>query len=156
MPGRIPPQTWGPFFWHTMHIVALGYPNEPKYAEKRAAKEFYESLIHLIPCPMCRVHYTQHLKDNPITASLDSRTDLFKWTVDLHNAVNKTLGKPEVSELEAIAFYHKLGDLNRSPVWTPKDIESLELAQAFRISAAVVGGSIVLGGLYYAFTRYLK
>lgn len=153
MPGRIPPTTWGPFFWHTMHITALGYPKEPSYAEKKAAKEFYESLTHLIPCPICRIHYADHLKEMPITPSLDTKEDLFRWTVNIHNAVNKDLGKPQVSELEAIAFYHKLGELGRSPVWTPQDMDAYQLASAVRIAGAAIVGASVLGGLYYYFTR---
>jgi hypothetical protein len=129
MPGRIPPSTWGPFFWHTMHITALGYPKEPTYAEKRAAKEFFESLLHLIPCPVCRVHYANHLKANPVSPSLDNHQDLFRWTVNIHNLVNKDLGKAEVTELQAIAFYHALGDLGRSPVWTPEDIDANQMKQ---------------------------
>jgi hypothetical protein len=73
MPGRIPPTTWGPFFWHTIHIVALGYATEPSYAQKKAAKEFFESLLFLIPCPICREHYATHLEKYPITPHLDRR-----------------------------------------------------------------------------------
>jgi len=149
MPGRIPPSTWGPFFWHAMHIIALGYSNQPTYAEKRAAKEYFESLVHLIPCPTCRVHYATHLKENPISPSLDSRNDLFRWTVNIHNLVNKDLGKPEYTETESISFYHSLGELGRSPVWTPQDIQSVQFKQALEFTGMVVGGGIVLGGLYY-------
>ena len=153
MPGRIPPTTWGPFFWHTIHIVALGYPKEPTYAEKRAAKEFYESLTNLIPCPICRIHYAEHLKEMPVSPSLDTREDLFRWTVVIHNKVNKDLGKPEVSELEAITFYHKLGELDRSPVWTPADMEAYQFASAVKMGGAIVGAAAVFGGLYYYLTR---
>lgn len=153
MPGRIPPETWGPFFWHTMHIVALGYPKKPAYGEKRAAKEFYESFVHLIPCPVCRVHYANHLKTNPVSPSLDSNEDLFRWTVKIHNLVNKDLGKQEVNELEAIAFYHNLGDMGRSPVWTPQDIDSIQYRHLLITGGSVIAGGMVLGGLYYAYNN---
>ena len=42
---QFPPSVWGPFFWHTIHIVALGYPKNPTYTDKKCAKEFYESLF---------------------------------------------------------------------------------------------------------------
>jgi len=154
MPGRIPPSTWGPFFWHTMHIVALGYPNEPSYAEKRAAKEFYESLLHLIPCPVCRVHYANHLKANPVSPSLDTRKDLFTWTVKIHNLVNKDLGKPEYTEMESIAFYHSLGDLGRSPVWTPQDINSIQFKEALQLAGITLAAGATLGVGYYIFTNF--
>jgi len=153
MPGRIPPSTWGPFFWHTMHIVALGYPKKPNYSEKRAAKEFYESFVHLIPCPVCRLHYSNHLKANPVSPSLDSNKDLFTWTVKIHNLVNKDLGKTEYSELDAINFYHALGDLGRSPVWTPQDIDAIQYRHLLLAGGSVLAGGIVFGGLYYAFTK---
>jgi hypothetical protein len=136
-----------------MHIVALGYPKKPNYAEKRAAKEFYESFVHLIPCPVCRLHYATHLKANPITPSLDSNEDLFRWTVKIHNLVNKDLGKPEYSEMDAIQFYHALGDLGRSPVWTPQDIDAIKYRHLLIAGGSVIAGGMVLGGLYYAYNN---
>lgn len=153
MPGRIPPSTWGPFFWHTMHLVALGYPNEPTYAEKRAAKEFFESFTHLIPCPTCKIHYADHLKEMPITPSLDNRKDLFRWTVDMHNLVNKDLGKPQYTEVDSIAFYHKLGEMGRSPVWTPEDIQSYYFAKVAKYGAAALGAAALTGAAVYWFTK---
>lgn len=152
MPGSIPPATWGPFFWHTMHLVALGYPNEPTYAEKRAAKEFYESFTHLIPCPICKLHYANHLKQMPITPSVDNRKDLFRWTVQMHNLVNKDLGKPEYTEADSIAFYHKLGGLGRSPVWTPDDLHAHMFMNTAKYTAGVIAVAAVFGGLAYYFT----
>jgi len=152
MPGRIPPSTWGPFFWHTMHLVALGYPKTPTYAEKRAAKEFFESFAHLIPCPICKLHYADHLKNNPITPSLDTRNDLFQWTIRIHNLVNKDLGKPEYLDSDAIAFYHRLGNLGRSPVWTPEDVQSIYFASMIKYGVSAVAVAGVLGGVAYYFT----
>lgn len=147
---HIPPHVWGPIFWHTIHITALSYPiQEPPYTAKRAAKEFYESLTNLIPCPVCREHYAAHLSENPISPSLDKRADLFRWTVNLHNVVNKNLGKPQVSELEAIAFYTKLGERSRSPIWTVEDFK--EMDQRSMIRGAVYGGvgvGIIAAGIW--------
>jgi len=73
--------------------------------------------------------------------------------VKIHNLVNKDLGKTEYSEMDAIGFYHALGDLNRSPVWTPQDIDSLEYKQLLIASGGLLAGGIILGGIYYAYTR---
>ena len=78
-----PPTVWGPFFWHTIHIVALGYPKNPSYTDKKCTKEFYESFAYLIPCSQCREHYKEHIGRNPLTPFLDSRSDLIRWTVDI-------------------------------------------------------------------------
>ena len=153
MPGSIPPNTWGPFFWHTMHLVALGYPTNPTYAEKRAAKEFYESFVHLIPCPLCKMHYADHLKNHPISPSLDTRNDLFDWTIMMHNLVNKDLGKPEYTAQDSIAFYHKLGEMGRSPVWTPQDVQAIEFAHVIKMIGGLTAGAFVLGGFWYFLSK---
>ena len=123
----MPPEVWGPFFWHTIHITALGYPKAPTYADKKAAKEFFEALIMLIPCSICSSHYAEHLKENPITPFLDTRQDLFMWTINLHNRVNKSLNKAAITADDSIAYYKKLGSLSRSPVWTPEDFSTIQL-----------------------------
>ena len=140
-------------FWHTIHVVALSYPSNPNYAQKRAAKEFYESMAELIPCPMCREHYKEHLKKLPLSPHLDRRDDLFRWTVQLHNEVNVMLKKPVVTETESINFYARLGARERSPFITQVDLEEIDARSMMKgaiIGAAVVG---VAGGLLWWSTR---
>lgn len=146
---HIPPEVWGPFFWNTIHLVALGYSSEPTYIDKRAAKEFYESLTRLIPCPMCRDHYTAHLKNTPISASLDNRTDLLRWTIKLHNTVNKMLNKPEKTEVEVLAYYAALGKRGRSPVWNSDDLTELNMRSFLHGVATTVGVTTVIGTIIY-------
>jgi hypothetical protein len=138
---KIPPPVWGPFFWHTIHIVAIGYPTNPSYAHKRAAKEFFEGLQFLLPCEVCRQHYRQHLQKMPITPHLDRREDLFRWTVELHNEVNRALGKPTLTEGEAIRYYFRIGNRGRSPVLTTDDFQESD-TRSF-IKGAVVGGGVI-------------
>jgi hypothetical protein len=140
---RFPPAVWGPFFWHTIHIVALGYPKDPSYGDKKAAKEFFESLVFLIPCPICREHYSQHLQRMPISPHLDRREDLFRWTVQLHNEVNKATGKALVSEAEAIYYYRRIGARGKSPVINQATLDEVDLRSM--IKGALLGGGIVLG-----------
>jgi hypothetical protein len=150
---HLPPETWGPFFWHTIHITALGYPTDPSYAHKKAAKEFYESLKVLIPCPICRDHYTEHLEKLPITPHLDTRADLFKWTVILHNEVNKMLKKPTVTEAESLAFYKRLGERGRSPVWTPDDFGAADWKGRVQGIGIGLGVASVAFGAWWLFIR---
>jgi len=142
------PTVWGPFFWHTIHIAALGYSKEPTYTDKRAAKEFYESLQFMLPCGVCREHYAKHLKANPISPFLDKRQDLFRWTVTVHNEVNKSLNKPVLTEQEVLAYYVRLGQRDRSPVWTKEDMREVDLHSFIRgfcvgfLGLGVIGGGI--------------
>jgi hypothetical protein len=144
-----PPVVWGPIFWHTIHIVALGYPKKPTYTDKKCAKEFYESFAVLLPCGQCRQHYIDHLKKNPLTPFLDTRGDLFKWTVMIHNEVNKMLNKPIWTEQEIISYYERLGSRNRSPIWTKDDMKEVDyksFVKGFITGTAVLAG---LGGIIY-------
>jgi len=139
---RLPPSVWGPFFWHTIHITALSYPDKPTYAHKRAAKDLFESLAHLIPCPKCREHYSKHLQKFPISPHLDRRDDLFRWTVNLHNEVNKSLDKPIVTEKESILFYSRIGSRGTSPVISHADLDEIDMRSM--IKGGLIGGGVVL------------
>jgi hypothetical protein len=146
---RFPPSVWGPFFWHTIHITALGYPRAPTYSDKKAAKEFYESLAFLLPCPICREHYATHLQKMPLSPHLDRREDLFKWTVQLHNEVNASLGKPRVTEAEALLFYRRIGARGKSPVINQDILDEMDMRSM--IKGGLIGGATVFaaGAVFY-------
>ena len=90
---KIPPSKWGPHFWMTLHIACLGCQ------DAKVLVDFVEGYKEIIPCLSCREHFEQVLVDNPVPEA----DDLFKWSVDVHNIVNKRLGKPEFSYEEALA-----------------------------------------------------
>ena len=147
---KLPPSVWGPYFWLTIHTVALAYPKEPSYSDKKSAKEFFESLQFLLPCPLCREHLKDHLRKNPLTPHLDKRDDLFKWTVVLHNEVNKSLNKPELNEVEALAYINRIGMRNVSPIISLQDFDEIDMRSM--IKGGFIGAGIlfiVAGGIYY-------
>lgn len=146
---RFPPTVWGPFFWHTIHLVAISYPKNPTYTDKKCAKEFYESLAHLLPCAVCREHYSSHLAENPLTPFLDSRTDLLKWTILVHNKVNQSLGKREWTLEEVLSYYERLGRRNRSPVWTKEDLDEVDYRSYVKGFVTAVVLFSIAGGAWY-------
>lgn len=99
--------------------------------------------MHLLPCPICREHLTVHLHKFPITPHLDRRADLFKWTVQLHNEVNDSLGKPRVTELEALAFYRRIGARGKSPVINQEHLDEVDIR-------SMVKGGFIGAGLVFA------
>ena len=103
------PAVWGPLFWSTMHIVSLGYSPTPSKEEQAAAIQFYRSLEHVIPCPICREHYSQALKEKPVEEVVGSRDALVTWLFDLHNKVNQQLGKSTITWEQYIDNMKRLG-----------------------------------------------
>ena len=88
------PNIWGPHGWKFLHMVAIGYPNEPSEDQKKRYKSFFESIQYILPCPICSNNYKKHLKELPLTDEvLKNRQNLSHWTIDVHNIVNKEKGK---------------------------------------------------------------
>jgi len=85
----------------------------------------------------------------PIGPSLDSRSDLFRWTIDLHNEVNTMLGKRKFTETEVIQYYTRLGARGRSPVITAQDFMEADQSAILKGVLAGVAVSAVLGGILY-------
>lgn len=101
------PIYWGPAGWHFMHAVTMTYPEVPSDQDKERYRIFFESITAVLPCPACRRHYQENLKKLPIR--LESRSDLFKWLIDIHNEVNKKNKKRILSYDEAFEAIKKNG-----------------------------------------------
>jgi hypothetical protein len=99
---------WGPVFWTMCHYITLTYPNSPSEEEKEHVKQFFELLQYLLPCPYCRHHYKQNLTKNPLTDDILSiKLKLVLWFIDIHNYVNRQLGKNEITIEDALVSLFK-------------------------------------------------
>jgi len=141
-PIGMSPSVWGPIFWNAMHIVTLGYSDSPSKDEQEAVASYFESLAFVIPCPICRTHYSEFLRQMPVRAVNHSRTTLVYWLFQLHNRVNAQLGKRKISWDE---FVNAMRALSRSG-------GTGSAANTVAIAMGVVG--IVIGGAAYAY--YLR
>ena len=99
------PKIWGPKLWFVIHTIALNYPDNPSYEQKRIHEDFFNNLVFLIPCEKCRVHYRQHINNNPIVNHLTNSDTLFRYTIEIHNEVNKTLNKRLYTYDEVVKKY---------------------------------------------------
>lgn len=98
----VSPDVFGPFLWGSLHYVCLGSSTHPISPENQThLKNWINALPFVIPCYKCSEHLKQNLSDFPVDSHLSSHEELFKWSVDFHNIVNKQLGKPEISLEEA-------------------------------------------------------
>lgn len=104
------PRYWGSKFWFTMHTVAYFYPDEPTVDEMAHAKNFYESLRSLLPCPGCAQHYGELLRKHPIDEHVKYRMSLITWVNMIHNEVNRRLGKKIVTVEEYLMMNRNLSN----------------------------------------------
>jgi hypothetical protein len=131
------PKIWGKYVWVSIHVIALGYPDKPSDEDKKNYKEYFLNLWKVLPCYKCSINYLRHLEELPIDGVLADNISLFKWTVDLHNIVNKETGKRQMPFEEALEIYTKLVQGNGSdPIFVsvPQGFETM-----------IVKGTYILG-----------
>lgn len=99
------PEVWGPILWRAVHLVALGYPDDPSATDVANYKQFFGAFGSVLPCPKCAYNYARHLQELPIDDFLTGgHRRLFEWSVHLHNIVNAEKGKPIMSVDSAYAM----------------------------------------------------
>ena len=97
------PNIWGPHLWQALHMISVGYPNEPNDDQKQNYKNFFENFYQVIPCSICSNNYKRHLEELPITDDvMKNRQNLSKWVIDIHNIVNKEQGKNVIEPDDAL------------------------------------------------------
>jgi hypothetical protein len=114
---QINPTVWGPSLWRVLHSLAFSISQTPDPQKTRQFLELVDSLRNLLPCEECRLHFDDYVNENnPKKAS-----DLAYWTFELHNSVNKRLGKPQFSFDDVSKLY--LNDQCTMNCSTPKSDE---------------------------------
>ena len=96
---------WGSSAWKFLHAATFAYPDTPTEAHKTAALEMFRSLSYMLPCGECCMNYQNEFSEQSIKPFLNSRSALSRWLVDLHNRVNKRLGKPELEYKDVQAMF---------------------------------------------------
>ena len=87
------PKSWGPSLWKFLHTMAANFPDHPSPQFKASARQYFYSLRHLLPCPICQTHYTALL--SKIQPRVESATEMQEWVLWLHNEVGKRVsGQP--------------------------------------------------------------
>lgn len=84
------PKIWGNGTWKLLHCMSHQYSPE-KRSEYR---NFYKSLVEVLPCGYCRDHSKEFFASNPIEQGLSSREDMIRYVIDWHNSANHHAGNP--------------------------------------------------------------
>ena len=102
----VPPEDFGPPLWTSLHYMAKAYEDNPSKYVKEMFKNFLMALPFILPCSQCRQHCLAVIEGADLEKVVSNRTELFKFFFNFHNAVNKRLGKPEMSYEQAVAKYN--------------------------------------------------
>lgn len=86
--------SWGPAFWHILHMMSFNYPVNPTKENKEHYKSFVLNLQNVLPCKYCRINLKNNFKVLPLTDDcMENRESFSKYIYNLHETVNKMLGK---------------------------------------------------------------
>lgn len=85
---------WGPSMWHTLHAISFNYPVKPTPEDKQKYLKFFKSIGGILPCRYCRENFKKNIKAVPLTyATMKNRETFSRWLYNLHEEINKMLGK---------------------------------------------------------------
>lgn len=84
-------EQWGPPTWKSMHEISIGYSNYPTDQEKYDMQLYFEMVSRILPCKECRCHFRDILQKYP--PNVNNSCTLQTWLFNVHNEVNKRLGK---------------------------------------------------------------
>jgi FAD-linked sulfhydryl oxidase len=91
--GTVTKEELGRSTWTFLHTLAAQFPIRPTKQQQRDVKELMAIISRLYPCKTCAEHFKEILKTNPPKAK--SGLDLVQWMCQVHNLVNKSLGKSQ-------------------------------------------------------------
>ena len=101
------PSVWGPFYWFVLHTIALTYPTNPNETIKKKYYDFIHNLPLFLPVQTIGNQFSVLLDKYPITPYLDSQASFVKWMHFIHNKINVSLDKPEMTMEDAMVNYYE-------------------------------------------------
>ena len=119
---------WGPAIWFSLHTISFNYPVNPSEEEKIRYYKYFKYLGKVLPCKYCRDNYVKNLNDSNFSIDVfKNRETLSRWVYNLHETVNKMLGKNSGLSYEQVRnrFEHfRARCLSKEKDKDPKALES--------------------------------
>jgi len=151
-PPDLSVKLWGSSAWRTIHSIAYAYDLRHHQglldaSDRDAARAFFQSLRHLLPCSTCRSGLIELLDSSEVATLLQHGIDsgkLFAWSVQLHNAVNAKLMPP--NKRDNLMTLENARDALMTPPMPPPIPTGMVCA----------GGVIAAGLIYLVRTLYFK
>lgn len=96
------PEVFGPGIWFMIH-------NQGLRANTDLKKEQYEINMQLLcddfRCNECKTHFQKFIDSHPLIKYWKEENGFFRWSFELHNSVNKRLGKYQPNFEEALNYF---------------------------------------------------
>jgi hypothetical protein len=130
---KFDPTVWGPHYWFFLETVAYTYPELPTSVTKRKYYDLIQNMPLFLPNPEIGNRFAGLLDKFPVSPYLDSRDSFLRWVHFIHNKVNVSLGKEEVTLFQALDNYRAH--------YIPKQIQ---VSKRFRIQKEYIIASFTL------------
>jgi hypothetical protein len=104
-----PKEEWGKHLWgyiHTICIIDNDDPNTTRQQTDHVIK-CLRGLSDSIICSKCAEHFKISLENFMTSTDICRNMALFEWSVNIHNEINRKLGKPEWSYEAALDKWTK-------------------------------------------------
>ena len=137
------PEVWGPKYWFVLHTIAMCYPHSINEVTKKKYYDFIQNLPIFLPDEEIGNKFSQMLDKYPVSPYLDSRKSFIKWMHFIHNKVNETIGKEEISIDESMKHYYD----NYKPL-AKITIEDKKRREKYLLLGFVVSSIIIATMLY--------
>lgn len=102
---------WGKFLWEYIHTICI-IDNVNKSVNLQMSKNTIVLLKHIsesIPCESCKNEFKNAIVNLNLSEIIDllQSMELFKWSVDEHNKINRKNGIKDFPYTEALKKYIK-------------------------------------------------
>lgn len=86
---------WGEKTWILFHYLAEKIKEKYFLEEKKNLFFLVTKICYNLPCPSCKNHAIQYLKNKPLLKFVKTKNDFKKYLFYFHNTVNKKKNNPE-------------------------------------------------------------
>ena len=100
------PVEWGPYIWYILDLMIVRLDPSNECLKNHILMQFV-SLLEVIPCEHCRIHYQKFMTEHPIEPHLESKQALAKWVYDCRSSVNHRIPKSNFTFQQYLSKIHE-------------------------------------------------
>ena len=104
---ELDPSVWGPHYWFVLNTIVLHYPKSPNKSIKKKYYNLIQNVPLFLPNMNIKKKFNDLLNEFPVSPYLDTRESFTRWIHFIHNKINKSMGKNEISLSCFLNNYYK-------------------------------------------------